>query len=128
MTQHFSKTAMIYIEKTLRECEQCIGFSGAALSNPDGLVLAMHGQISGDEAAACASSLFVESTTALSYIEESEPKIMLIWTANKLLALHQLKDGSILLITSTEITSYHTVLKFSLDIAKKLNHAVSVLS
>ena len=80
MTQHFSKTAMIYIEKTLRECEQCIGFSGAALSNPDGLVLAMHGQISGDEAAACASSLFVESTTALSYIEESEPKIMLIWT------------------------------------------------
>ncbi len=128
MTQHFSKTAMIYIEKTLRECEQCIGFSGAALSNPDGLVLAMHGQISGDEAAACASSLFVESTTALSYIEESEPKIMLIWTANKLLALHQLKDGSILLITSTEINSYHTVLKFSLDIAKKLNHAVSVLS
>ena len=128
MTQQFSKTAMIYIEKTLRECEQCIGFSGAALSNPDGLVLAMHGQISGDEAAACASSLFVESTTALSYIEESEPKIMLIWTANKLLALHQLKDGSILLITSTEINSYHTVLKFSLDIAKKLNHAVSVLS
>ena len=128
MTQHFSKTAMIYIEKTLRECEQCIGFSGAALSNPDGLVLAMHGQISGDEAAACASSLFVESTTALSYIEESEPKIMLIWTANKLLALHQLKDGSILLITSTEINSYHTVLKFSLDIAKKHNHAVSVLS
>ena len=128
MTQHFSKTAMIYIEKTLRECEQCIGFSGAALSNPDGLVLAMHGQISGDEAAACASSLFVESTTALSYIEESEPKFMLIWTANKLLALHQLKDGSILLITSTEINSYHTVLKFSLDIAKKLNHAVSVLS
>lgn len=69
----------------------------------------MHGQISGDEAAACASSLFVESTTALSYIEESEPKIMLIWTANKLLALHQLKDGSIFLITSTEriaITRY----------------------
>ena len=128
MTQKKKKTAMIHIEKTLRECEQCIGFSGAALSNPDGLVLAMHGQISGDEAAACASSLFVESTTALSYIEESEPKIMLIWTANKLLALHQLKDGSILLITSTEINSYHTVLKFSLDIAKKLNHAVSVLS
>ena len=52
MTQQFSKTAMIYIEKTLRECEQCIGFSGAALSKPAGQVLAMHGQISGDESAA----------------------------------------------------------------------------
>ena len=127
MTQHFSKTAMIYIEKTLRECEQCIGFSGAALSNPDGLVLAMHGQISGDEAAACASSLFVESTTALSYIEESEPKIMLIWTANKLLALHQLKDGSIFLITSTEKNSYNTVLKFSLQTARDLDTALGVM-
>ncbi|MBP7884049.1 MAG: roadblock/LC7 domain-containing protein [Acinetobacter sp.] len=127
MTQHFSKTAMIYIEKTLRECEQCIGFSGAALSNPDGLVLAMHGQISGDEAAACASSLFVESTTALSYIEESEPKIMLIWTANKLLALHQLKDGSIFLITSTEKNSYNTVLKFSLQTARNLDTALGVM-
>ena len=115
MTQQFSTTAVIYIEKTLREYKQCIGFSGAALSNPDGLVLAMHGQISGDEAAACASSLFVESTTALSYIEESEQKIMLIWTVNKLLALHQLKDGSIFLITSTEKNSYNTVLKFSLQ-------------
>ncbi len=118
---------MIYIEKTLRECEQCIGFSGAALSNPDGLVLAMHGQISGDEAAACASSLFVESTTALSYIEESEPKIMLIWTANKLLALHQLKDGSIFLITSTEKNSYNTVLKFSLQTARNLDTALGVM-
>ena len=127
MTQHFSKTAMIYIEKTLRECEQCIGFSGAALSNPDGLVLAMHGQISGDEAAACASSLFVESTTALSYIEESEPKIMLIWTANKLLALHQLKDGSIFLITSTEKNSYNTGLKFSLQTARNLDTALGVM-
>ena len=127
MTQHFSKTAMIYIEKTLRECEQCIGFSGAAFSNPDGLVLAMHGQISGDEAAACASSLFVESTTALSYIEESEPKIMLIWTANKLLALHQLKDGSIFLITSTEKNSYNTVLKFSLQTARNLDTALGVM-
>ncbi|HRM15634.1 MAG TPA: roadblock/LC7 domain-containing protein [Acinetobacter parvus] len=127
MTQQFSKTAMIYIEKTLRECEQCIGFSGAALSNPDGLVLAMHGQISGDEAAACASSLFVESTTALSYIEESEPKIMLIWTANKLLALHQLKDGSIFLITSTEKNSYNTVLKFSLQTARNLDTALGVM-
>ena len=127
MTQHFSKTAMIYIEKTLRECEQCIGFSGAALSNPDGLVLAMHGQISGDEAAACASSLFVESITALSYIEESEPKIMLIWTANKLLALHQLKDGSIFLITSTEKNSYNTVLKFSLQTARNLDTALGVM-
>ena len=127
MTQHFSKTAMIYIEKTLRECGQCIGFSGAALSNPDGLVLAMHGQISGDEAAACASSLFVESTTALSYIEESEPKIMLIWTANKLLALHQLKDGSIFLITSTEKNSYNTVLKFSLQTARNLDTALGVM-
>ena len=127
MTPHFSKTAMIYIEKTLRECEQCIGFSGAALSNPDGLVLAMHGQISGDEAAACASSLFVESTTALSYIEESEPKIMLIWTANKLLALHQLKDGSIFLITSTEKNSYNTVLKFSLQTARNLDTALGVM-
>ena len=127
MTQHFSKTAMIYIEKTLRECEQCIGFSGAALSNPDGLALAMHGQISGDEAAACASSLFVESTTALSYIEESEPKIMLIWTANKLLALHQLKDGSIFLITSTEKNSYNTVLKFSLQTARNLDTALGVM-
>ena len=127
MTQHFSKTAMIYIEKTLRECEQCIGYSGAALSNPDGLVLAMHGQISGDEAAACASSLFVESTTALSYIEESEPKIMLIWTANKLLALHQLKDGSIFLITSTEKNSYNTVLKFSLQTARNLDTALGVM-
>ena len=127
MTQHFSKTAMIYIEKTLRECEQCIGFSGAALSNPDGLVLAMHGQISGDEAAACASSLFVESTTALSYIEESEPKIMLIWTANKLLALHQLKDGSIFLITSTEKNSYNMVLKFSLQTARNLDTALGVM-
>ena len=127
MTQHFSKTAMIYIEKTLRECEQCIGFSGAALSNPDGLVLAMHGQISGDEAAACASSLFVESTTALSYIDESEPKIMLIWTANKLLALHQLKDGSIFLITSTEKNSYNTVLKFSLQTARNLDTALGVM-
>ena len=127
MTQHFSKTAMIYIEKTLRECEQCIGFSGAALSNPDGLVLAMHGQISGDEAAACASRLFVESTTALSYIEESEPKIMLIWTANKLLALHQLKDGSIFLITSTEKNSYNTVLKFSLQTARNLDTALGVM-
>ena len=127
MTQHFSKTAMIYIERTLRECEQCIGFSGAALSNPDGLVLAMHGQISGDEAAACASSLFVESTTALSYIEESEPKIMLIWTANKLLALHQLKDGSIFLITSTEKNSYNTVLKFSLQTARNLDTALGVM-
>ena len=127
MTQHFSKTAMIYIEKTLHECEQCIGFSGAALSNPDGLVLAMHGQISGDEAAACASSLFVESTTALSYIEESEPKIMLIWTANKLLALHQLKDGSIFLITSTEKNSYNTVLKFSLQTARNLDTALGVM-
>lgn len=127
MTQQFSKTAMIYIEKTLRKCEQCIGFSGAALSNPDGLVLAMHGQISGDEAAACASSLFVESTTALSYIEESEPKIMLIWTANKLLALHQLKDGSIFLITSTEKNSYNTVLKFSLQTARNLDTALGVM-
>lgn len=127
MTQQFSKTAMIYIEKKLRECEQCIGFSGAALSNPDGLVLAMHGQISGDEAAACASSLFVESTTALSYIEESEPKIMLIWTANKLLALHQLKDGSIFLITSTEKNSYNTVLKFSLQTARNLDTALGVM-
>ena len=127
MTQHFSKTAMIYIEKTLRECEQCIGFSGAALSNPDGLVLPMLGQISGDEAAACASSLFVESTTALSYIEESEPKIMLIWTANKLLALHQLKDGSIFLITSTEKNSYNTVLKFSLQTARNLDTALGVM-
>ena len=127
MTQQFSKTAMIYIEKTLRECEQCIGFSGAALSNPDGLVLAMHGQISGDEAAACESSLFVESTTALSYIEESEPKIMLIWTANKLLALHQLKDGSIFLITSTEKNSYNTVLKFSLQTARNLDTALGVM-
>ena len=127
MTQHFSKTAMIYIEKTLRECEQCIGFSGAALSNPDGLVLAMHGQISGDEAAACASSVFVESTTALCYIEESEPKIMLIWTANKLLALHQLKDGSIFLITSTEKNSYNTVLKFSLQTARNLDTALGVM-
>lgn len=75
MIGQFSRTAMVFIEKTLRECEQCIGFSGAALSSPDGLVLAMHGQISGDEAAACASSLFVESETALSYIGESEPRM-----------------------------------------------------
>ena len=87
----------------------------------------MHGQISGDEAAACASSLFVESTTALSYIEESEPKIMLIWTANKLLALHQLKDGSIFLITSTEKNSYNTVLKFSLQTARNLDTALGVM-
>ena len=39
MIGQFSRTAMVFIEKTLRECEQCIGFSGAALSSPDGLVL-----------------------------------------------------------------------------------------
>mgnify|MGYP000010453696 FL=1 len=126
--QQFTRTAMLFIEKTLRDCESCPGFSGAALSSPDGLILAMQGEISGDEAAACASSLFIDSSTALSYIGESDPKMMLLWTKTKVLILNQLTDGSILLITSTEINSYHTVLKFSLDIAKKLNHAVSVLS
>lgn len=127
MIGQFSRTAMVFIEKTLRECEQCIGFSGAALSSPDGLVLAMHGQISGDEAAACASSLFVESETALSYIGESEPRMMLLWTANKLLALHLLKNGSIFFVTSTKKNNFNAVLKFSLETSKKLDNALSIM-
>jgi predicted regulator of Ras-like GTPase activity (Roadblock/LC7/MglB family) len=118
MIHQFSRTAMLFIEKTLLECEQCEGFSGAALSSPDGLILAMQGQISGDEAAACASSLFVDSTTALNYISESQPKMMLIWTQEKLLSLHKLTDGSIFFIASTEMSNYHAILKFGYKLLK----------
>lgn len=122
-----TQTAMLFIEKTLITCEQCDGFFGAALASPDGLVLAVHGQLSGDEAAACASSLFIDSTTSLSYINESAPRMMLIWTDRKILALHQLQNGSIFIISSTELNNYHAVLKFSIQIAQKLNQALGMI-
>lgn len=123
----FTQTTMLFIQKTLAKCEVCTGFYGAALSSPDGLVLALHGQISGDEAAACASSLFVDSATSLSYINESQPTAMLIWTESKIFSLHRLKDGSIFLLVASRIASDDVIRKFAEKTADALNNAMGFL-
>jgi hypothetical protein len=115
--QQFTRTAMLFIEKHCVIVKAVLAF----------LVLLYQAQM--DLFWQCKVKslvmkqqhvhlVFIDSSTALSYIGESDPKMMLLWTKTKVLILHQLTDGSILLITSTEINSYHTVLKFSLDIAK----------
>jgi hypothetical protein len=53
--------------------------------------------------------------------------MMLLWTANKLLALHLLKNGSIFFVTSTEKNNFNAVLKFSLETSKKLDNALSIM-
>lgn len=123
----FTQTTMLFIQKTLVKCERCPEFFGAALSSPDGLVLALHGQISGDEAAACASSLFVDAATSLGYIGESQPTAMLIWTEDKIFSLHRLKDGSIFLLCTHQTSGYDAIRKFGESIAAALDHAISML-
>lgn len=127
MFNQLTQTTMLFIQKTLVNCEKHPNFFGAALSSPDGLILASHGQLPSDEAAACASSLFIESSNSLAYISESPAKTMLIWTDDKIITVSRLNDGSILLILFYITDTYQTIFEFSQLTAQKLDQALKML-
>ncbi|TXJ08616.1 MAG: hypothetical protein E6Q25_05065 [Acinetobacter sp.] len=123
-----TQTTMLFVQKMLIQCEQCNGFYGAALSSPDGLILASYGQLSGDEAAACASSLIVESSRSLRMLDEdsSDTQAMLVWSKQKLFSIRKLKDESILLIASTDLGGSN-ILGTTQHIATRLEQALNML-
>ncbi|MFO1373223.1 MAG: hypothetical protein U1E99_01275 [Agitococcus sp.] len=104
-----NKTTMLYIKKSLEYCAVCPGFYGAALSSPDGLVIASHGKLEGDEPAACASSLIFDCNTSLSYVSTDKTKEILIWSDEKLWNVRQLDTDFILLIASSDLNSQDAI-------------------
>ena len=111
----------------LIQCEQCTGFFGAVLSSPDGLILASYGDLSGDEAAACASGLIVDSSKSLSYIDDTEfAQAMLLWSNQKIYSIRKLKDESILLIASTDLQASN-ILSVTQHVASRLDQALNML-
>ncbi len=122
-----TQTTMLFIQKMLIQCEQCTGFFGAVLSSPDGLILASYGDLSGDEAAACASGLIVDSSKSLSYIDGAEfAQAMLLWSNQKIYSIRKLKDESILLIASTDLQASN-ILSVTQHVASRLEQALNML-
>lgn len=122
-----NKTTMLFIRKTLEQCALCPGFYGAVLSSPDGLVIASSGKLAGDEPAACASSLIVDSNASLSYVSSDNTKEMLIWGEEKLWSVRKLDDNFILLITSSDLGGHEAIRKVSKRAADMLDQALRIL-
>ena len=102
MISGMTKTTMLFIRKALEQCARCPGFYGAVLSTPDGLVLVSTGELSGDEPAACASGLIVDSTKNIGIVAPGEVSEVLVWSANRLWCVRVLASGYILLLVSSD--------------------------
>lgn len=124
--EYLTRTAMLFVQKTLDNCQQCTGFLGVVLANSDGLILAANGDLSGDGAAACASSLMLDAATSLSFIGEGKPKTMLLWSGNKLLSLQKLEDDSTLLLISNNPNASEEVRHFTEQTASRIEYAMNL--
>jgi predicted regulator of Ras-like GTPase activity (Roadblock/LC7/MglB family) len=122
-----NKTTMMFIQKNLNECNQGSGVYGAVLASPDGLILSSSGAFGTDEAAACAASLMVDAANDLHLIERSAPKEIMIWGDDHLLMIQRLKDGSLLMIGSTDLSSQVQLRARSHHTAEQLNIALNML-
>ncbi len=95
-----TRTTLLCIRKALEQCRECPGFHGAVLSTPDGLVLASTGRFDGDESAACASGLMVNTAASLGQLASRGPTEMLIWGADDTLWNVSLLAGDHILLVA----------------------------
>lgn len=122
-----SRTTMLFIRKSLEECGRFPGFVGAVLSSPDGLVLASTGSFGGDESAACASGLQVQTASSLGLLEAGAPKEMLIWGEDRIWSLAVLPGEYLLLIASTETGMTGPLRELAQRTAAMMNQALRIL-
>lgn len=122
-----NKTTLLFIKKTLNQCAQCVGFYGAVLSSADGLILASSGHFSGDEAAAAAAGLMVESSKALSMITETTTQEVLLWSDHKLFNLRRLRGDNILMICSDDLEGLEHIRLVAERAADSLDIALNML-
>ena len=127
MISGMNKTTMLFIKKMLNQCQQCVGFYGAVMSSPDGLLLASSGHFSGDEAAAAASSIMVDASKGLSMIAEAKTQEILIWSEDKLFSIRRLKDDSILMIGSEDLACVVDIRFISEKVSHELDMALNIL-
>jgi predicted regulator of Ras-like GTPase activity (Roadblock/LC7/MglB family) len=127
MTMSMTRTTLLFIRKTLEDCQRFPGFVGAVLSSPDGLVLASTGGFSGDESAACASSLNVHTTASLGLLESGAPREMLIWEEGRIWSLAVLPGEYLLLIASTQTELTGPLRALAQRTAEMLNQALRIL-
>lgn len=123
-----NKTTLLFIRKALEQCNTCPGFYGAVLSSPDGLVLSSSGQFDGDESAACASGLIIQTTSSLNQLSAKGPTEILIWGAdNKIWNVTVLTGDYILLIAATEVKNIDMLRRLMHRTADMLNQALKLL-
>ncbi|HEX5783462.1 MAG TPA: roadblock/LC7 domain-containing protein [Burkholderiaceae bacterium] len=68
------------IEDALRPITLCPGVEGVVIASAEGLLLAAHGQLQGDEAAACAAQLTIETQTTMAILGHERPMEAMLWT------------------------------------------------
>lgn len=127
MSYSMNKTTLLFIRKTLEQCARCLGFYGAVLATPDGLVLASAGQLQGDEPAACASSLLGDATAHLEHMVTGQARELLVWTDTHLWNVQQLQDGFTLLLASTQRDQPETLRTITHQAASSLEPALRLL-
>lgn len=79
MTQSTGSSPLRDIEQALARMGECPGFAGVVIASADGLVLACSGDLVGDAAAACAASLALDSSSALSSVGGKKAKELMVW-------------------------------------------------
>ncbi len=123
-----NRTTLLYIRKAMEQCSVCPGFYGAVLSSPDGLVLASSGQFDGDESAACASSLMVNTSSSLNQLSSGGPTEMLIWGEDrKIWNVSVLTGNYILLIAATDAVQADMLRQVMIRTSDMLNQALRIL-
>lgn len=123
-----TRTTLLCIRKTLEQCADCPGFYGAVLASPEGLVLAAAGQFDGDESAACASGLMVNTSVNLGQMAVGSPLEIMIWGDDgKIWNVSALTGGYIMLIASTEAAHLNRLRQIMHRATTVLNQALRIL-
>jgi hypothetical protein len=122
-----TKTTMRVIEKSLDYCGTCPGFYGAVLSTADGLVLASTGNLIGDEPAACAGSLNINTNASLNMLCTEPLTELLAWTSSKVWYLKIISGTHTLLVASTETSQPEQLRNTVTKVVEKLSIALRLL-
>lgn len=123
-----TRTTLLFIRKALEHCGHCPGFHGAVLASPEGLVLASHGAFSGDEPAACASSIVVSTQTCFGALTTSRMNEIMIWGDQELWSILVLPLDYILLVASKEPAGHAQLRQVSRESSTMLVQALRLLA
>jgi predicted regulator of Ras-like GTPase activity (Roadblock/LC7/MglB family) len=68
------------LDNALHRIALCPGVEGVVIATADGLVLAAHGRLQGDDAAACAAQLALETEASMALVGHGGPGEVMLWT------------------------------------------------